>query len=95
MSSSSASPSCINSANDRACWGEYNISTDYYTEVPDTGVTREFWLDITNQTAAPDGVYRDVLLVNGSLPGPTLEVDWGDTLSKKPSLLCMRLDLTF
>ena len=38
-------------------------------------------------TFAPDGVERDVLLVNGSLPGPTLECDWGDTLSTSLSLL--------
>jgi hypothetical protein len=32
--------SCVNSATDRDCWGDYNIYTDYYTTTPDTGVTR-------------------------------------------------------
>jgi hypothetical protein len=32
---------CTYSASDRACWGDYDLSTDYYTTVPDTGVTRE------------------------------------------------------
>lgn len=32
---------CTNSASDRTCWGDYDISTDYTTTVPDTGVTRE------------------------------------------------------
>jgi hypothetical protein len=32
---------CENSASDRSCWGDYDLSTDYYNEVPDTGVTRE------------------------------------------------------
>lgn len=32
---------CTNSATDRTCWGDYDTSTDYYTEVPNTGVTRE------------------------------------------------------
>ena len=35
---------CTNSATDRACWGDYSLSTNYYDVVPDTGVTREVWL---------------------------------------------------
>lgn len=37
----SPSKRCTNSAADRACWGNYDLSTDYYDEVPDTGVTVE------------------------------------------------------
>jgi hypothetical protein len=33
--------SCENTATSRSCWGDYNIDTDYYDVVPDTGVTRE------------------------------------------------------
>lgn len=33
--------SCENSASDRACWGDYSINDDWYTTIPDTGVTRE------------------------------------------------------
>jgi hypothetical protein len=32
---------CQNTPTSRACWGEYNISTDWHSVVPDTGVTRE------------------------------------------------------
>lgn len=32
--------SCENTATTRSCWGDYSIDTDYYTVVPDTGVTR-------------------------------------------------------
>ncbi|KAI9048532.1 hypothetical protein LZ554_007365 [Drepanopeziza brunnea f. sp. 'monogermtubi'] len=71
---------CVNSASDRTCWGDYDISTDYYTEVPDTGVTREYYLELVNTTASLDGVERMVLLVNGTFPGPTLFADWGDTV---------------
>lgn len=69
---------CVNSATDRACWGDYDISTDYYDVVPDTGVTREYWFSVENTTAAPDGRERIVLAVNGSIPGPTIIADWGD-----------------
>jgi hypothetical protein len=39
---------CTNSASDRSCWGDYDLSTDYYTTVPDTGVTREVKLPFLN-----------------------------------------------
>lgn len=32
---------CTNSASDRTCWGDYDLSTDYYTTLPDTGVIKE------------------------------------------------------
>lgn len=73
---------CTNSASDRSCWGDYDLSTNYYDTVPDTGVTREYWFDVQNGTAAPDGVERIVLTVNGTVPGPTIIADWGDTVSK-------------
>lgn len=73
---------CTNSADDRSCWGDYDISTNYYDEVPDTGVTREYWFNIVNTTAAPDGVERIILSINGTVPGPTIIADWGDTVGK-------------
>jgi hypothetical protein len=82
LSDKSLSKRCVNSAEDRSCWGDYDISTNYYDTVPDTGVTREYWFDIQNSTAAPDGVERIVLTVNGSFPGPTIIADWGDTVGK-------------
>lgn len=32
---------CENTATSRSCWGEYDVNTDYYDVIPDTGVTRE------------------------------------------------------
>ncbi|CAK4031162.1 multicopper oxidase [Lecanosticta acicola] len=75
----SSTGSCSgNTASDRSVWCDYDLSTNYYDEVPDTGVTREYWFDITNSTLAPNGVDRIVLSVNGSVPGPTIIADWGD-----------------
>ncbi|KAH9905900.1 putative multicopper oxidase [Xylariomycetidae sp. FL2044] len=62
------------------CWGDHSLETNFYNEIPDTGVTREYWLEIQNGTAAVDGVERMVLTVNGSVPGPTIMADWGDML---------------
>ncbi|KAH9906850.1 multicopper oxidase [Xylariomycetidae sp. FL2044] len=70
----------FDSATSPECWGDFSLSTNWYDEVPDTGVTREYWLELTNTTAAPDGVERMVLTINGSIPGPTLFADWGDTV---------------
>jgi hypothetical protein len=38
---SALSKRCTNSATDRACWGDYDLSTNYYDDGPDTGVTVE------------------------------------------------------
>lgn len=79
----SRATACVNSASDRSCWSDgYDLSTNYYDDVPDTGVVREYWFNIVNTTAAPDGVEIPVQLVNGSYPGPTIIADWGDTVGK-------------
>ncbi|WYZ45663.1 hypothetical protein EsH8_VIII_000979 [Colletotrichum jinshuiense] len=70
-----------NTASTRSEWCDYSIETDYWTEAPDTGVTREYWLELTDVTVAPDGVSRSAMAVNGSIPGPTLFADWGDTVT--------------
>ncbi|KAF7585885.1 hypothetical protein BBP40_009936 [Aspergillus hancockii] len=69
-----------NIASPRQEWCDYNINTDYTTTVPDTGVTREYWLDLEHATVAPDGRSRFALAINGSVPGPTIEADWGDNV---------------
>lgn len=46
------STDCVNSATDRACWGEYDLSTNYYDVVPDTGVTREVSVQMPFHLAA-------------------------------------------
>ncbi|KAI5458854.1 Cupredoxin [Mariannaea sp. PMI_226] len=69
-----------NTATTRDEWCDYDISTDYYNDAPDTGVTREYWLELTDVTVAPDGVSRYAQAINNSIPGPTLFADWGDTV---------------
>lgn len=44
----SLSKRCTNSAADRSCWGDYDLSTNYYDEVPDTGVTVEVQTFLSN-----------------------------------------------
>ncbi|KAJ5594712.1 uncharacterized protein N7459_000920 [Penicillium hispanicum] len=75
------STGCVNSPSNRACWRDgFDLSTNYYDQVPDTGVVREYWFNVENTTAAPDGVEMPVQLINGSFPGPTIIADWGDTV---------------
>ncbi|KAI1387162.1 multicopper oxidase [Hypoxylon trugodes] len=69
-----------NTATTRSEWCDFSIDTDYTTEVPDTGVTREYWLELTDVTVAPDGVSRTAMAINGTIPGPTIIADWGDTV---------------
>ncbi|KAK6224209.1 hypothetical protein LQW54_000358 [Pestalotiopsis sp. IQ-011] len=69
-----------NTASTRDEWCDYSIDTDYTTTVPDTGVTREYWFELTDVTVSPDGVSRSAMAVNGSIPGPTIIADWGDTV---------------
>jgi FtsP/CotA-like multicopper oxidase with cupredoxin domain len=72
----------FDSANSPSCWGDYSLSTNWYDEGPDTGVTREYWFEIQSATVSPDGVERIGLVINGTVPGPTIYADWGDTVSK-------------
>ncbi|KAF4310328.1 Multicopper oxidase type 1 [Botryosphaeria dothidea] len=77
--SSGATSTCTgNTADDRTVWCDYDISTDYYNDGPDTGVTREYYFVVSDVTVSPDGVSRSAMAVNGSIPGPTIVADWGD-----------------
>ncbi|KAF4487290.1 Dihydrogeodin oxidase [Colletotrichum fructicola] len=74
-----------NTRENRQCWTTgtskaegFNIETDYEIKTPE-GVVREFYLEVTNTTIAPDGYNVSRMLFNGSYPGPTLEGNWGDT----------------
>ncbi|KAK3368780.1 Cupredoxin [Podospora didyma] len=69
-----------NTATTRSEWCDFDISADYYTTVPDTGVTREYWLELADVTVSPDGVSRTAMAINGTIPGPTIFADWGDTV---------------
>ncbi|KAJ5092447.1 hypothetical protein NUU61_007317 [Penicillium alfredii] len=81
-SSSSASLSTCtgNTATTRQKWCEYDIHTDYTSIVPKTGVTREYWFNLEHVTVAPDGRARSAVAINGSIPGPTIEANWGDNV---------------
>ncbi|KZZ93711.1 laccase Lcc4 [Moelleriella libera RCEF 2490] len=69
-----------NTPSNRGTWCEHSISTDYENEVVDTGVTREYFFEITDLELSPDGIPRIVKAINGSLPGPTIYANWGDTV---------------
>lgn len=74
---------CVNTPSTRSCWSDgFDVSTNYYEAVPDTGVTREYWFNIENGTASPDGIEMPVQTINGSIPGPTIIADWGDWVGR-------------
>ncbi|KAH3919116.1 hypothetical protein HBI56_100110 [Parastagonospora nodorum] len=55
-------------------------TTDNYKFTPKTCRTVYYNFDVTNTTLAPDGIPRIVLAVNGQVPGPLLEANWGDNV---------------
>jgi FtsP/CotA-like multicopper oxidase with cupredoxin domain len=67
-----------NDPSDRSTWCDYDINTDYYSVVPDTGDTREYWFELGDAILSPDGVPRYTQTINGSIPGPTIYANWGD-----------------
>jgi hypothetical protein len=46
-----AQAACVNSPENRQCWGEFDINTDYYAITPDTGRTVEVKASLVNLTA--------------------------------------------
>ncbi|EKV04816.1 Multicopper oxidase, type 3 [Penicillium digitatum] len=71
-------PCAGNTPRTRSQWCQFDVNTDYTQIVPNTGVTREYWLNIEELVAAPDGFSRPIMAVNGTIPGPTIFADWGD-----------------
>ncbi|CAG8921467.1 unnamed protein product [Penicillium salamii] len=71
-------PCSGNTARTRSKWCNYDVNTDYTKTVPNTGVTREYWLSLEDLNLAPDGFSRSVMTINGTIPGPTIFADWGD-----------------
>lgn len=64
---------CKNGPNSRRCWkGDLTIETDSEERWPNTGKTVHYALNITNQTLAPDGTPRSMLVINGQYPGPMI-----------------------
>ena len=63
-------------------WGAATVAnTNPYTTTPGGGQTHSYQFNIARGNIQPDGVNRSVLLVNGEFPAPTIEVNWGDTIS--------------
>ena len=54
------------------------FNTNYYTSSPSTGVTRSYTFNVSRLTLQPDGFSKDMIVVNGAFPGPTIEANWGD-----------------
>ncbi|KAF2274181.1 uncharacterized protein EI97DRAFT_451765 [Westerdykella ornata] len=79
MSCRAATP-CEITPNTRHCWGEYSVDTNYITTIPDTGRTVEVWLSGEEATCNPDGFERTCMTFNGTMPGPPIVANWGDTL---------------
>ncbi|KXG51018.1 Multicopper oxidase, type 3 [Penicillium griseofulvum] len=71
-------PCAGNTPQTRSQWCQFDVNTDYTQIVPNTGVTREYWLNLEDIMLAPDGFLRPVMAVNGTIPGPTIIADWGD-----------------
>ncbi|KAL6243517.1 hypothetical protein RBB50_009510 [Rhinocladiella similis] len=69
-----------NSAADRSKWcGGQDISSNCYTNGFKTGRTVRYTLTIDNTTMSYDGTAPKVALtVNGQVPGPVIEANWGD-----------------
>lgn len=57
-------------------WGSLTARTSNPDFPPTTGVTRVYDFTITRSTIKPDGVSKNVILINGQFPGPTIEANW-------------------
>jgi FtsP/CotA-like multicopper oxidase with cupredoxin domain len=55
-------------------------NTNPYLDPPNTGVIRTYDFTLKREQKAPDGYLRDVIVINGQFPGPTIEANWGDTI---------------
>lgn len=65
-------------------WGSLDAAhASPYTQMPNTGVYRNYDFTLSRGSIAPDGYQKDVILVNGAYPGPAIEANWGDTIIVK------------
>lgn len=58
-------------------WSNYAPNS---TTPPDTGVTRSYEWVVKRGQLAPDGVMKEMILVNDAFPGPQIEANWGDMI---------------
>ncbi|CZT00095.1 related to laccase precursor [Rhynchosporium agropyri] len=61
-----------------APWGDKTADSD--PNPPFTGVIRRYNWTVARGVKAPDGYEKEGLFVNGQLPGPPIEANWGDTI---------------
>lgn len=66
---SAGNPCAGNTATTRSQWCGLSVDTDYTEVVPNTGVTREYWLELTDMTLAPDGICKSEYTRNISNSG--------------------------
>lgn len=62
-------------------WGNRTTAhTDpiLHRDIPTTNVTRAYNWTLSRSRLSPDGVLRDVILVNNQFPGPLIEANFGD-----------------
>ncbi|KAI5797585.1 Cupredoxin [Geopyxis carbonaria] len=65
-------------------WGPLTAEgSDPYTQAPLTGVTRRYNFNVGRARLAPDGVEKDMIVINNQFPGPTIEANWGDWIEVK------------
>ncbi|KAJ3549143.1 hypothetical protein NM208_g655 [Fusarium decemcellulare] len=57
---------------------ELDLKTGF--KITDEPTLREYVFNITREFAAPDGVSKSMILINGRSPGPLIEANAGDTL---------------
>lgn len=67
----------IQPALEESTWGS---SADPTGPVPDTGVTRYYNFTVSRGKKSPDGVSKNMILVNDQFPGPLIEANWGDVI---------------
>ncbi|KAI5821255.1 multicopper oxidase-domain-containing protein [Pyronema omphalodes] len=60
-------------------WGPLSAKySNPYKDAPYTGVVRRYNWNIARKVLAPDGVEKEMIVVNEQFPGPTIEANWGD-----------------
>lgn len=70
-----------NSPSNRGSWCDgLSINTDQDTTWPNTGAVCEYDFTISHIEWDFDGTPRPALAVNGQIPGPAIECNWGDTV---------------
>jgi len=77
-------PKSCNTPTNRQCWVDgFDIHTAYEEKTPDTNVTREYTLVLTEPPTykGADGMDKtNAMLINGGFPGPNIRANWGDKI---------------